>query len=387
MATTEAEPASPHLASQVLRSDSGSATRRRLGSGCAAVDAALDGGLEYGRVSCISGEGGVGKTLLALHFIAKHLVSGREVQATVIDSVGTFDVFRLQEVVLSRLRDMGQHDETKQTHTDAGVTTERVPEDEILDRVKLMRVFDIEGLLEALDELKTETESALDDLRKLRNDAATDKQLEIPDSEDEGDEMLFDEVSPLEPSPSDMTNLPGEAAAKEGLLVIDNITSVINPLLKRNYVQAQAQLTEVLRALSQLARSSNMCILLINTAMSPRSNHTVSVKKSTQMLDHPSPEEMSSLSSQLESISIFESATVRPALGKTLSNAVDLYLLAHMLPKHKRDADMFYNTELGSKHRAELVNILEVLSDRWDQRVGNFGAFTVKGGIQLEDAF
>jgi RecA/RadA recombinase len=59
-------PAEANLASTllgVLNDDpSKSQKRKRLSTSCSVIDGALRGGIEHGRVTCISGEKGTGKT-------------------------------------------------------------------------------------------------------------------------------------------------------------------------------------------------------------------------------------------------------------------------------------------------------------------------------------
>lgn len=144
----------------------------------------------------------------------------------------------------------------------------------MLDRVKIMRVFDFVGMVEAVSEVREKLESQRDHLDKQprppqvmadvqqqqqqpQQDSAPKLQRirsTIPDSEDEEDEddvMLFDEVDgPLEEEtrhekPPELSGIPQEnrdskTTAEDvriGMIVIDNITHVVGPMMKTNYVQ------------------------------------------------------------------------------------------------------------------------------------------------------
>jgi hypothetical protein len=115
-----------------------------------------------------------------------------------------------------------------------------------LERVKIMRVFDFVGMSEAVNEVRADLEAS-----KSHEDTLVEPQpvepirQEIPDSEDEDDDMLLDWEPTQQPKEGDAILKPpsNESDDKMGLLLIDNIYHVVNPLLKGNYVQGeQAQL-------------------------------------------------------------------------------------------------------------------------------------------------
>ncbi len=61
------------------------------------------------------------------------------------------------------------------------------------------------------------------------------------------------------------------------------------------------------------------------------------------------------------------------------------------MPKTKRDAAVVYG-EGGGKEvrgkRVEIVNVLEVLADRFGDRVGRWGGFGVgEGGVEVRNVF
>jgi len=130
----------------------------------------------------------------------------------------------------------------------------------VLDRVKIMRVFDFEGVREAVGEIKTELEREEDDEAQKKNivdpvggegkgpvKPEKAKRTYVPDSEDEEDyeedEMLFGTrtttntiVAPnIGPQPTSKPLEQQRGAVK--FILIDTLTQVINPLLKKDYIQ------------------------------------------------------------------------------------------------------------------------------------------------------
>jgi hypothetical protein len=111
-----------------------------------------------------------------------------------------------------------------------------------LERVKIMRVFDFVGVAEAVKELKNELCSKPADPKPQGDSSTKDQRKEVADSEDEEDEeMLFDSPEPVRAATGEdvkgIEPLPLDGAEKIGMIIIDNITQVVNPLLKNNYVQ------------------------------------------------------------------------------------------------------------------------------------------------------
>lgn len=88
-----------------------------------------------------------------MHAVTTHLLSQPEAQAVWIDTEGKFSPSQLKDVIAFRLLPSGIH-----------MTVEKV-----LDRVQIIRVFDIYGIVEVVNELKQtcedkEAERALESL-------------------------------------------------------------------------------------------------------------------------------------------------------------------------------------------------------------------------------
>ena len=317
--------------------------------------------------------------------------------------------------------------------TDSASTPEDVVAN-ILDRVRIMRVFDFDGVVEAIGEIREELGEVVREPAGSRCPHPTfsaEKRRpreEVADSEDEDggldneeEDMLYGGVSkPEVPQMAPGTSRPGiedseskEVAENEGgkisIVVIDNLTQVLNPLLKSNYVQgphiplflrvnsirmgyhyltsistAHALLTTFLRSLTDLTHSHTLVTILLNSAFSPRhlpnpsappSEHHPNPLPSHQGSDHPS---------------IFASNRVYPALGRTFTYFLDLHLLLSKLPRRRSDARIYYSNQNADHAKGqrdvEMVNVVEVLSDRWEGRVGQWGAFEFleSGGAEVE---
>jgi hypothetical protein len=132
---------------------------------------------------------------LALQVLVRGLLAKPRAEALVLDAVGGFDVLRMESVVEG-----------------CGVSEGDV--EGVLRRVKIVRVFDFVGVDEAIAELQ----AALSGKRKRRRGRR--RGGEVLDSEDEEDEK--------------------EVEGWVEMVLVDNLTSVVNPLLKSNYVQGQS---------------------------------------------------------------------------------------------------------------------------------------------------
>ncbi|CUS12841.1 unnamed protein product, partial [Tuber aestivum] len=217
----------------------------------------LSGGFPYGHLTSISGASATGKSLIAMHSLTTHLLLHCNSSAAWVDTLGTFSPSLLQQVVSSR------------TNNDSKTTSS------ILDRVQIMRVFDIHGLIEAVDELRT---GHLDRERHQRV---------VNDSEDEA---------------SEEEELPPEPFNGTRAIVIDTISQPITSLMTAGPLQAQASMVGVARSLSDLARRYNICTLLLNTATYTH----------TQEDNLPSA---------------FSAAASKPALGNVYAHCVDVNIL------------------------------------------------------------
>lgn len=65
-----------------------------------------------------------------------------------------------------------------------------------------------------------------------------------------------------------------------------------------------------------------------------------------------------------------------PSLMSVLARYVDVGVLVSQLPKRKMDARVYYrdgNEGVKKLRGVEMVSVVEVVSDRWEGRVGGWG--------------
>lgn len=184
--------------------------------------------------------------------------------AAIIDTTGNVDVLRIYTVLLSRLRRNSELCQKQAAlHDTKDLTIEELAA-KVLDRVKIMRVFDLIGVVEAVSEIKGELEgisnpSEVQHLQEEKSEpkAALEqkvaKRTVVEDSEDEDDNMLFDLDSPppvITTSPPPNAKLiPQEGSVeasnqgftvgqtKTSFILVDNLAHVLSPLLKKDYIQ------------------------------------------------------------------------------------------------------------------------------------------------------
>ena len=114
----------------------------------------------------------------------------------------------------------------------------------MLDRVKVMRVFDFAGVVEAIGEVGEMWEI----VARARRDAG-EKEAQsinvakgIADSEDEAEEMLDDLPSPkrLSWEEKDIPSTPSDEPSQIGVIIIDTITNVVSSMMSKSQIQGNA---------------------------------------------------------------------------------------------------------------------------------------------------
>jgi hypothetical protein len=192
--------------------------------------------------------------------------------AAIIDTTGNLDVLRIYSLLITCLRKSEHLLRTQQApiHT-SNLSTEDVAA-KVLERVKIMRVFDFEGVVEAVAEVregleglaveskdeqpKAHDEEAAQETEPLPVPVHVPRKTVIPDSEDEDEddeeeEMLLDHpaaapVSKLLPEAEAEISRPKtpetkqdkeEGEGKVSFLSIDNLAHVLTPMLKKDYMQ------------------------------------------------------------------------------------------------------------------------------------------------------
>lgn len=136
----------------------------------------------------------------------------------------------------------------------------------MLDRVRIMRVFDFVGVREAIGEIRDELEGRkittpvkrrISTLKRPTPEPfmpKKEKRTVVADSEDEDEEeMLFDSTDTINdeapavrpipsnpPTPAKASPLqPDPPSGKIKLILLDNLTQVLSPLLKKDSIQGK----------------------------------------------------------------------------------------------------------------------------------------------------
>ncbi|KAF2114441.1 hypothetical protein BDV96DRAFT_494463 [Lophiotrema nucula] len=377
-------------------------------TGVSSVDEALEGGLERGGMVGVSGEVGAGSNEMCTALLVSSLLQDTMTAAAVVDTAGNFDIVRVYTLILSRV----QQDEEllQRLRAEEASGSESSVEDtaaKVLDRLKIMRVFDFVGVMEAVGEIRDGLEgrskrkeatpavenptNAVGEVAEETSsnvnapivethfmEAAAEERV-IADSQEEEDEMLFDseiatqtvrlptqELPVREQQPLQPPNQHEPPSLKTSFILMDNLAQVLSPFLKKDYIQANNLLTALLRSLSHLTHTHSLITLLLNPATVPRPRsptRKVSGPPQPQQVPTPPP-------------SVFSDVKAIPALGNVLGVYVDVGLMVSRVPRRKVDARVLYS-EGHNKKGVQWVEVVEVVSDRWGGRTGGWGTFLI----------
>ncbi|KAK5019708.1 hypothetical protein LTR39_000199 [Cryomyces antarcticus] len=176
---------------------------------------------------------------ISLHVLTTHLLASHTSHATVIDTAGAFDVLRLQKIAAQRLKAADGRPSNAHVHVDVGLSV-----DQMLERVKIMRVFDFVGLVEAVGEVREEleSESAVHEAeRGLHGRDHDATRPTVADGQD-AEEMLMGDEPPTGPRDEAAGQQQQEQQTtthqeRYGMIIVDNITQVAAPIVKSNYIQ------------------------------------------------------------------------------------------------------------------------------------------------------
>ncbi|CAK1355201.1 hypothetical protein CB0940_01044 [Cercospora beticola] len=301
-------------------------------TGSKAIDDTFEGGLDYGKVHCITAKAEHGARELSRALLATHLLHCPEATATIIDSTLTFDVRRLHATLRSSLHP-GQSDAM-----------------EALKRLKISKVFDRIGMMEAVAELGEELNAEKQQKQQRPAEMTKLRKSTIEDSEDEED--ILDE-SP-EKSPSH-PGAPVPSTTIKRLLIVDSISHVMTPIIKNDYTQGQALLTSLLRSITEVTQQYNLCTIVLGEAGFK-------------------------LVSEDETLSRFKSCRIKPAVGYGLGYLVDVHFYLHQLPSRTVTQG---TTE--RQVRQEPIHVLEIVEERDGNRQWSWAAFRFTEEGTLEE--
>lgn len=292
-----------------------------------------------------------------------------------IDTTGSFSPLRLRDVLAFRLQARLE----RQRYQQSGYVYERTLLDgeqnrkvlvmeatSMLDRVKVMRVFDFAGVVEAVGEVGRIAEAFRRRSREPGGTVQRTRNGEIGDSEeelDDDDDDAADDDGPPGKRSSSFIEGSDSAIGQLGMLIFDTITSVVSPVMSKSQIQGQALLTSFMRSLHHLTTRRHICTILVNAAvgLNPSNNPEHQLR----------PE---------EHVSIFSSTLGKPALGKTFTYLVDTSIFMSAVPRTSQDATTAFATS-GELFRKAFI--MEILKDRRGSREGRWAAFDIAEGVKL----
>lgn len=294
-----------------------------------------------------------------------HLLRFSSSQVAIIDTTGSFLPVRLRDVLVFRLKARHQRQSYRQSgyvYEKTSLPTGSFVEEAtaMLDRVKVMRAFDLAGVIEAVSEVGQMTERASQaSVNKIK-----ERRQEIGDSEDESDADEKDLVT--EPLSSDRKQATDHDNGQIGMIIIDTIANVVSSLISKSQTTGQALLVSFMRTLSRLTMRHQICTILINAAVGVVTSSTNSSYKRR-------PE---------DNVSIFASTMGKPALGKTFTYLIDTSIFVSMVPNRTEDAAIAFGED-GSGRAWRKAIVLEVIKDKCGAREGRWAAFEILEGIKI----
>ncbi|RMZ11766.1 hypothetical protein D0864_00897 [Hortaea werneckii] len=323
--------------------------RRKLGTGSTNLDRILNGGLEHGNIHCVSATPSGGARELMSSILVAHLLTQDDATATLIDVALSFDIKTLHRELIRQLHASGKDGKDAL---------------KILEKLRIMKAFDCVGLTECVAEMRQQLDyERFESGSQHKGPPKPPGKGTISDSESDDDELLDNEPTSLGQSelPESETGQQERLSRRSNLLIIDTISKPFTPLLKNNHTHGQAMLASFMRSLRHLTTSHDLATLLLNT-----------------VTDFDKTRE--------EAPSMFSSCTARPALGRGFCNLVDTHLLVHEEAKSAQDAKLMMMSKGASGGQKGLpANVIEVLSDRYEGRVGRWAAFEVGEDGRLKD--
>ena len=281
-----------------------------------------------------------------------------------IDTTGSFSPLRLRDVLVFRLEARRQRDSYQQSGYiyEKDVSASRNDDEQVdqamllLDRVKMMRVFDFAGMVEAVSEVRKMREELSLGVKPSEADRDRSK-TEVHDSEEELDE---DDAFPAHT----VLNSEQKDTGTVSMIIVDTITNVVSSVMSKSQVQGQALLASFMRSLHHLTVHHHICTVLVNAAVGLNTTRNPRYQRRVE-----------------ETASIFSSTLGKPALGKSFTYMIDTSILMSVVPKLGTDAVVaFSDNPLSSFGKAI---IMEILKDRCGAREGRWAAFEINAGVKL----
>lgn len=322
---------------------------------------------------------------LAYHAATSHLLArnviGKTSDVVIVDTNGSFSPLRLRDIFVYRLRARAQREavlrqsgyvyqksEASDPVREDGLMAEAT---NLLDRVRVMRVFDLAGVAEAVGEVS----EIMDRTRVVREEGPQERLVprrrrrsaEVEDSEEEQDEE--DEEPQVEVTGNAGARIActGTPEAPIGMVIIDTMANVVSSLVNKIQTQGQALLGSLMRSLRHLTALHCLCTILTNAAVGTSADSRKNSSYQYRGL--------------ADNASLFASTLGRPALGKTFSYLIDTSIFLSSVPKLKDDAMVAFG-QTGER-RWRHAQVIEILKDRFSGREGQWLGFEIADGVKL----
>ena len=291
-------------------------------------------------------------------------------EAAYIDTDGSFSPFLLRRIIEHRLTVQSNQSKalgkrfsvTEQNQRTEGGMSNQVAS--LLDRVKLMRVFDMAGLSDAVGEVP-ETLTRSNAIRTVGIEENTDHYHQSKASD------VANESDDAEPDFRGQWNRNGDGQSDSGdigirIIAIAGITNIVSAERSRSPLQGQATVASFMRSLRYLTTHYQLCTIIINAVVASNSSS-----------------KFRNDSSHEQNASIFASISGRPALGSSFAQMVDKSLLLSVISNVAGAAVRALHKSGSAGKGSKDVTLIEVLTDRLGSGAGRWAAFEIQGEIEL----
>lgn len=237
----------------------------------------------------------------------------------------------------------------------------------MLDRVKVMRVFDFAGVVDAISEVNELMEKIAQSFEKSSGIEFERRRDEVGDSEEELDEENEELQAEPRQESVDLGDLHDSDAHSGliGMIIFDTITNVVSAMMAKSQVQGQALLASFMRSLHYLTSRHHICTILTNAAVGKNLSNNLEYRHGPR-----------------EDVSIFSSTRGKPALGKTFPFLIDASVFLSTVPKTSGDATIAFG-DAGEAASYQKALILEVLKDGYGTREGRWAAFEIAAEVKI----
>jgi hypothetical protein len=141
-----------------------------------------------------------------------------------------------------------------------------------------------------------------------------------------------------------------------------------------------------MKTLASLTKERNLVAIVLNSVIQNRPSEVSLARPQdpSEITNTPGLRAPQDALDPVSHPSIFGSNDFKPALGRPFGHCVDFHILLGKLPKRPHDTRLLNSEALGTITRPEMVNIAEVILDRWGNRIGLWSGFYIHNGVELK---